>query len=313
MQEWMPSLNALRAFESVARHLSYRAAADELRVTPGAVKQLVLKLEDALGVKLVERKGHRLVLTSVGEAGKDGCSLAMRQLRESVRAMRRHKTSSRVIVSVEASLATTWLSSRLNEFWRLHPDIDLLVDASQQIVDLENSEVDVAIRYGVPCDDDLWTTRLFKDLVFPVCSPSLAKSPPKLEALEQLREVPLIHWSTAHMPWAHATKRWFSWSDWFRHVGLQQTEATGGTEFSDYGLAVQAATAGQGVMLAGWPALQDTLNAGFLICPFKDSIVETDIGFDLVTQHETYQRPEVAAFANWLIAVARKVNPNEVV
>lgn len=305
----MPSLNALRAFECVARHLSYRAAADELRVTPGAVKQLVLKLEDALGLKLVERKGHSLVLTPVGEAGKEGCSLAMRQLRDAVRTMRRHQTSHRVIVSVEASLATTWLSSRLDEFWQLHPDIDLLVDASQQIIDLENSEVDVAIRYGVPRDADLWTMRLFKDLVFPACSPLLAEGPPRLVALEQLCEVPLIHWNTAHMPWAHATKRWFSWSDWFRHVGLQQAKAAAGKEFSDYGLAVQAATAGQGVMLAGWPALQDTLDAGLLVCPFKDSIVETDIGFDLVTQHETYQRPEVAAFVDWLTAAADKVIP----
>lgn len=309
MQEWMPSLNALRAFECVARHLSYRAAADELRVTPGAVKQLVLKLEDAVGRKLVERKGQGLVLTPAGEAGRDGCSLAMQQLRDAVRSMRQQQSSHRVIVSVEASLATTWLSSRLDDFWRRHSDIDLLIDASQQIVDLENSEVDVAIRYGVPRDSDLWTTRLFKDLVFPACSPMLAAGPPRLETLEQLREVPLIHWNTAHMPWAHATKRWFSWSDWFRHIGLPQADTSGGREFSDYGLAVQAATAGQGVMLAGWPALQDTLDAGLLVCPFKDSIVETDIGFDLVTKHSSYQRPEVAAFTNWLIATANEVTP----
>ena len=72
---------------------------------------------------------------------------------------------------------------------------------------------------------------------------------------------------------------------------------------------VIAGTAGQGVMLAGWPALQDTLDAGLLVCPFEDSIVETDIGFDLVTTHEAHQRPEVAAFVSWLLAIADEVTP----
>lgn len=309
MTDWMPSLNALRAFEAVARHLSYRAAADELRVTPGAVKQLVVKLEASLGLTLIERKGHKLVLTAAGEVGKDGCSLAMRQLTETVRAMRRTQARKSVIVSVEASLAAAWLASRLGAFWAKHPDIDLLVDTSQLIVDLTNSEVDVAIRYGVPRKPELWSKRLFPDFVFPACSPSLAEGPPQLRTLSQLRDVPLIHWNTTQMRWAQATSRWFSWEQWFLHVGLEGVNTSAGQRFSDYGLAVQAATAGQGVMLAGWPALQDTLEAGLLVCPFDDCIVETDIGFDLVTTHEARGRPEVMAFIDWLLDVASKVTP----
>lgn len=307
MSDWMPSLNTLRAFEAVSRHLSYRRAAEELRVTPGAVKQLVSKLEGSLDLTLVERRGHRLELTPVGLAGKNSLSLGMGHLSDAVRTMRQYKPAKRLIVSVETSLATTWLVPRLDEFWAKHPEIDLLVDASQNIVDLNSGNVDVAIRYGVPRQEGFVARRLFKDLVFPACSPLLAEGPPKLETLEQLQDVPLIHWNTSQLHWAQETRRWFSWRGWLDHMGVNGVDCSMGRQFTDYGLAVQAATAGQGVILAGWPALEDTLDAGLLVAPFPNSLVETDIGFDVVTTKSTSERPEAIAFVEWLTGVAEGV------
>ena len=303
----MPSLNALRAFETVTRHLSYSAAAEELRVTPGAVKHLVTKLEDALGLKLVERRGHHLELTPVGQTAKNDLSLGMRHLSESVQKMRTFHTRERLIVSVETSLATTWLAPRLNAFLTSNPDIDVLVDASQTVFDLKRSDVDIAIRYGVEREEDLISDRLFEDLIFPACSPTIAEGTPRLETLDQLRKVPLIHWDTSHMSWAHATRRWFSWEEWLRSVGIDGVDTSKGKRFSDYGLAVQAAISGQGVILAGWPTLMDTLEEGLLVCPFKESIAETDLGFDLVTTVEAKRRPEVSAFCDWLLDIASTV------
>jgi len=111
------------------------------------------------------------------------------------------------------------------------------------------------------------------------------------------------------MPCAQATSRLFSWEEWFRHVGLVGVDTSVGQRFRDYGLAVQAAAAGQGVVLAGWPALQDTLEAGLLVCPFEDNIVGTDIGSDLVTTHEVRGLSEVMAFVDWLLNVASHVPP----
>ncbi len=305
----MPSLNALRAFETVARNLSYSVAAEELRVTPGAVKHLVSKLEEALDVKLVERRGHRLELTPVGQAGQTDVSLGMRHLSDSVRRMRAFRANRRLIISVEASLATTWLASRLNAFLARNPDIDVLVDASQRVFDLKRSGIDIAIRYGVEQEDGLISDRLFEDLVFPACSPTVANTHPGLRTLSQLGTVPLIHWDTSHMPWALATRRWFSWESWLENAGIDGVDTSRGKRFSDYGLAVQAAISGQGVILAGWPALMDTLEEGLLVCPFGDSIVETDIGFDLVTTVDARQRPEVSAFCEWLLETASAVTP----
>jgi len=168
--DWLPSLNALRAFESVTRHLNYQLAAEELRVTPAAVKQLVYRLEAALNVQLIERKGRGLALTRTGRAGLDDLATAMRHLDASVEKMRGHRNNPRLIVSVETSFATMWLVPKLDAFRARHPNVSVLIDSSQEIVDLRRGDVDVAIRYGVADQDGLLTNRLFDDLIFPACS-----------------------------------------------------------------------------------------------------------------------------------------------
>ncbi len=157
MNNSLPSLNALRAFEAVARHLHYPTAAEELNVSPAAVKQLIGKLESAVGVKLIARKGRGLALTRTGSASLQDLSSAMSLINSSVLKMREQRNLKRLIVSVEASLATAWLVPKLQEFRMLYPEIAVLIDSSQEIVDLARSDVDVAIRYGVDSDNSLIT------------------------------------------------------------------------------------------------------------------------------------------------------------
>ena len=304
MSEWMPSLNALRALEAVARRSSYAGAAQELNVTPAAVKQLVLKLEDALGVALVERRGRGIALTDAAKAAAPDLALAMRHLTGAVHKMRSHQGRARLIVTVEASLATTWLVPRLEDFRAKHPGINVLIDSSQQIAELTQGDVDAAIRYGVAPRAGLKTIRLFDDQVFPACSPAQALNVSDGAGIEHLKSMPLIHWDMAQLPWANATRRWFDWDAWADQVGVSGLETSKGLRFSDYGLAVQAAISGQGVILASWPILQDPFDAGLLVQLFPESARSTGIGYDLVTTDQASKRPEVAAFSEWLIGVA---------
>lgn len=305
MNDWLPSLNALRAFETVSRHLSYSKAADELNVTRGAVKQMVAKLEHSLGAKLLERKGHNLVLTPVGSAAQHDLRLGMKHLTKSVRTVRRREESTRVIVTAEASFAATWLVPKLPGFWDLHPEIDILVDSSQKIIDLSASDYDVAIRYGVSnYEDDFIVERLFEDMVCPACSPAMTQGPHSLNRIEQLRDVPLVHWDMSRLDWAHEARRWFTWEEWQKRVGTTLPHVSKGRRFSDYALAVNAAVSGQGVVLAGLPTLQDLVVEGLLVIPFPDKILRTDIGFDLVSTPGAKQRPEVSAFVEWIMSTA---------
>jgi LysR family glycine cleavage system transcriptional activator len=304
-------MHALRAFESVSRHHNYQLAAEELRVTPAAVKQLVSKLEAALDTRLLRRKGRGLELTQEGKAGQEDLGIAMRYIASSVVKMRLHEAVNKMIVSVESSFATAWLVPRLEEFRAKHPQINVLIDSSQRIVDLRRSEVDVAIRYGVERGDGLIVHRLFDDQIFPACSPAFANGPPKLGNLEDLADVTLIHWDISDLAWARETRRWFTWESWFAHAEANHLATERGLHFNDYGLAVQAAVAGQGVVLASWPILRDPISAGLLTCPFREAVT-TDIGYDLVTTAHARLRPEVDAFIAWLIDAADREQQRDV-
>lgn len=306
MSDWIPSLNALRAFEAVARHGSYKLAATELNVTPAAVKQLVVKLERALGVQLMQRRGHRLVLTSHGSAGLSDLSLAMRHMSQAVQQMRTAAPPNRLIVTVETSIATAWLVPKLQSFRAAHPNIDVLIDSNQKIVDLNASDVDVAIRYGVAPEKDLCVARLFEDLIVPACAPSLAQLIASKHIRPSLKDFPLIHWDLSQIPWATETMKWHSWDTWLKHAGISYVNTEKGLRFSDYGMAYQAAASGQGLILAGLPVLQDQIEAGLLVCPFADLRVTTAIGYDVVTTRDASNRADVQAFVHWLLDVASR-------
>ena len=303
MSEWLPSLNALKAFEAVSRHLNYARAAEELRVTPAAVKQLVGKLEDALGTQLVRRSGRGLELTSAGASGCKLLASGFAQVRHAVDVMRSPDTRKRLIISVEPSFATAWLVPRLESFRETNGEIDVLIDSSLKIVDLENNAADIAVRFARTPQGRLVAHRLFDEQLCAFCSPSLASGPQDLNAIDDLQNATLLHWDLSEFSWAQTTRRWMGWQPWLKEVGAEHISSETGVRFSDYNLAVQAAIAGQGVVLGSLPVLHDLVEAGLLVCPFPDRVV-TDIGYDLVTTQQALQRPEVQAFRDWIVAEA---------
>ncbi len=303
MSDWLPSLNALKAFETVSRHLNYARAAEELRVTPAAVKQLVGKLEDALGTQLVRRSGRGLELTVSGQAGCKMLASGFAQVREAVDVMRTPDMRKRLIVSVEPSFATAWLVPRLESFREKNSSVDVLIDSSMKIVDLESGAADVAIRFGPAPQGDVVAHRLFDEQLCAFCSPSLASGPRKLNAIDDLQHATLLHWDLSEFNWAHATRRWMGWQPWLKDVGADHINPTAGVSFSDYNLAVQAAIAGQGVVLGSLPVLHDLVEANLLVCPFPERVI-TDIGYDLVTTRRAQRRPEVQSFTDWIVAQA---------
>jgi LysR family glycine cleavage system transcriptional activator len=299
MRDWLPSLNALRAFEAVARRLSYRRAAEELNVSPGAVKQLVSKLEAALDSQLLRRKGRGLALTEQGIAGRDDLSRAFRQIASSVEKMRMLDQRQRLIVSVEPSFATAWLVPRLERFRNRNAHIDVLIDSSLQLVDLQHGAADIAIRFGGKPGAGLISQRLFDEELCAFCSPTLTSGRSGLKRLEDLERVTLLHWDLTQLEWASATKKWMGWNQWLAFVGVSHLTPGVGLRFGDYNLALQAAVAGQGVVLGSTPILRSLVEAKLLVNPFPHKVV-TDIGYDLVTTERARARPEVASFLEWI-------------
>jgi len=143
-------------------------------------------LEDTLDTKLIKRKGRGLILTPEGVDSLPELTEAMLLLTASVEKMRKKTNQKQLIVTVEASFATAWLVPRLAYFKQLHPEINVLIESSQHIIDLHRSDIDIAIRYGVHRDDSLLSNNIFEDKIFPACSPALANGPPRLTKLEMV-------------------------------------------------------------------------------------------------------------------------------
>ncbi|EPJ49736.1 MAG: hypothetical protein OFPI_22950 [Osedax symbiont Rs2] len=296
----LPSLNTLRAFETVARHLNSPLAAEELHVPPAAVKQLVSRLETSIGVRLLQRKGRGLELTSAGLAGLGDLTLAMAHMKSAVEHMLEEQHTKQLIITVEPSFSSAWLIPQLAQFRILYPDISVLIDSSAQLVDLQRSNVDIAIRYGTQKDNNLVQQRLFNDQILPACAADFASSLPSSGQLTDLQAASLIHWDTSQLDAAESSRQWFVWDNWLAHFGVHKMAGKEGLHFSDYSQALQAAIAGQGVILVSKPILSKLFQSGLLTCPFEEKATP-DIGYDIVTSKQAIQRPEIVAFVNWIL------------
>lgn len=303
MSDWLPSLNALKAFDATARHLSYTGAAAELGVTPAAVKQMVGKLEQAIGASLVQRDGKGLKVTSLGQSAVGDLSDGMQSIAEAVRKMRDPHLRRRLVISCEASFASSWLVPNLAEFRRDFPQINVLVESSQRLARLHEGDADIAIRY---CGDNsgLVAYRLFDDEIFPVCSPALVEGRALPASITELRHMPLIHSDMSRLGWITQARKYFDWRNWAALLGFDfdpmQNENAG--FFDDYDQAMQVAVAGLGVVLASGPVVQGLLDRGLLIRPFAEKLLP-DVGFDVVTTSAASERADVQSFVEWIRAM----------
>ncbi len=300
MARKLPPLNALRAFEAAARHLSVTRAAGELNVTPAAVSHQVKALEDRLGVALFRRLNRALMLTDAGQLLLPGLRDGFDRLAEAVHRVRAHGAGNTLTVSVPPSFAAKWLVPRLDRLRAAHADIDIRLDATDQLVDFAREDVDVAVRYGAGDYPGLRVDRLFTDEVIPVCSPRL------LEAPHPLREPADLRWHTLlHVGWATDSEFWPDWRMWLLAAGVRDVAPTQGPKFKQEGMVVQAALEGHGVALASSVLVADDIAAGRLVRPFELGL-PMSFAYYLVCPEAAADQPKVAAFRAWILAEAKR-------
>lgn len=302
MGRGLPQLNALRAFEAAARHLSFSRAAEELHVSPAAVSHQIRALEDYLGVALFYRTKRSVVLSEAGELLAPGLTRGFGELTRAVEAVAAHDEGGPLVVSAAPTFASTWLVPRLERFRRRHPEVEVRLDASAHIVDFTREAIDVAIRYGAGGYDDVVSERLFAETVSPVCSPALLRGQHPLRTPEDLRHHTLLHQELRGlgelMP---------CWWMWLLAAGVEDVDASRGPRFNHGNLAVQSAVEGHGVALASDMLVVDHLAAGRLVKPFHLSVTGAgNFAFYLVAPERAWRKPRVAAFRQWLLEEARE-------
>ena len=314
MSQRLPPLNALKAFEAAARHLSVKKAAVELNVTPAAVSHQIRTLEEYLDLQLFHRYNRALELTDAARA----CLPKLREgfdcLAQAVERLRTHTSGGMLTVSAAPSFAARWLMPRLHRFIAAHHEIDVRVSARMRRVSVDGKvdvaeratietwldDSDVAILYGHGHYPDMDVHRLLSLTITPICSPKLLTGEHPLRTPEDLKHHMLLHDDTGDMYDGESF-----WEVWLEAAGVTGIDAKRGARFSHAVLALEAAIDAVGVV-ASMPSLAaEELASGKLVMPF-DLKVPLDSAYYLVCEPHAKTRPAVAAFRDWLIAEAAK-------
>ena len=293
MARTLPPLNALRAFEAAARHLSFTRAAEELRVTQAAVSHQVKALEERLGVPLFRRLTRGLRLTDEGQALLPDLRDGFDRLAQAVeRVGRRHGTQGRLTVSLLTTFALSWLVPRLPRFNERHPDIEVSLLATQRLADFAREEIDCAVRYGHGPWPGLRAEKLFDDELTPLCGRQWLS---KLKAPGDLARVPLLVLSNDHK----------DWPTWLEAAGVAHIDGRKGTQFDSTRISVDAAIAGAGIAIGNPYVHAEPIVEGRLFQPF-DLVVPNGDSYWLVYPEAVAERPKIRAFREWLLEEAKE-------
>jgi LysR family transcriptional regulator, glycine cleavage system transcriptional activator len=239
----LPPLNALRAFEVIARHMSFAKAAEELHVTPAALSHQIKGLEDQLGLSLFHRRTRAIELTEAGRMLYPGLHAGFEAVREAVARLDRARQDRVLVVSATPGLTAKWLVPRLWRFLAAHPDIDARIQASMSYADFGSDGVDVAIRLSNGKHPDLHVEELMEDCMLPLCSPKLLAE--GLKTPHDLARFTLIHYD---VPLANPMPP--LWTDWLRAAGVEGIDPTRGLHVNAADHAIDAAASGAGVALS---------------------------------------------------------------
>ena len=292
MSKRLPSLNALRVFVAVARSGGVSRAAEELNLTHSAVSHQIRSLQSELGVTLFEKSGRGLMLTEQARAYVQRIESAFKEIEEATLEVTTHNRH-RLRISTIPSFAARWLLPRLGDFIATCPDVDVEVQSSHRAADVKGGEVDIGIRFDTGPHPGLYSERLMRDWLFPVCSPEFAKKYALCDT-SGIDGVPLMH--SEREPW----------SSWFPAAGIVADEPEHGILFNDSALMLQAAAAGQGLCLARQSIVYDELQSGRLVRPFS-TYVESPFSYFFVCRREKLASPPIAAFRTWIVRQIKNI------
>jgi LysR family glycine cleavage system transcriptional activator len=297
MHQATPPLNALRAFEAAARHLSVSKAAQELRVTASALSHQICGLEELLGLKLFERRARSIVLTPAGQLLYPGLQTGFMHIYDAITRLRNANQERVLVISTSPGFTSKWLAPRLYRFAATCPDLDVRVSSSMTNANFTTDGIDIAIR-NLPTNDrgdSMLTIEKLTDISFvPVCSPKLLRPHGRPTQPHALTRMPLIHDDML------ADRHYIpTWADWFKAAGVDDADVGRGLRFNSPDHALQAAAEGAGVMLSQYVLAYDDLRSGRLVIPVK-FMLSMGRAYHFVSPKSRSEYPHVQAFLAWI-------------
>ena len=295
----LPPMRGAQVFEAVVRCGSVTAAAEELCVSPGAISQQIHNIEKALNVRLFERSGRSLVLTSWGRIYYERVRFAFDHLRSAQDALQRARLKPGIVLSALPSLAIRWLRPLLQQWRESHPGANVRLIGTDDEAVLHDEQIDFRISYGIDVRQYDHYVELFIDTVVPTCSADfLAAHPVKGPA--DILGAPLIdiEWDVRHRPAP-------SWDDWARSAGLSPPETAADLAFSLSSAGIDAAAHGGGFVLGQIAMIVDEVASGRLVIPI-DRRLTMPAPYFLAWDRAVLDRPYGEEFRSFIIAAARR-------
>lgn len=288
----LPPLNTLRLFEAAGRHQSFKAAAEELHLTPSAVSHGIQTLEEWLGVELFLRGNRSLSLTPAGHAYLPRVRDALHALALATESVPGRAPGGRLSVSAAPTFALRWLIPRLPAFQERHPAITVALDTAHRVVEFPRDGIDAGIRLGRGDWPGLAALKLMEEDLVPVAAPALAA---RIACPADLAAVPLLHV-------ADVSEDWTAWAE---AAGLPPSALDDGLRrglrLDAIHMAVDAAVRGLGVIIGRRPTVDPELESGRLV-EVMGPRLRAKSAYWLVTAQDSLRRPEVAAFRAWMRA-----------
>ncbi|MEX0306938.1 MAG: LysR family transcriptional regulator [Ruegeria sp.] len=272
-----PPLNAMRAFEAAARHISFVTAAEELNVTPGAISQHIKALEGWAGTPLFRRNAQGVELTPEGQTLVSDFTTAFDQLADAARALRNLKPNADFHIAALPAVAQLWLPKRLRLIREQLPNISFSVTAMETPPSLSREMFDLSIFFTKP-DGSPNQVEVSKDVIVPVCAPALLKRAQIMEGFEGVPKLYDLIWKD-------------DWVKWSKTTGCPHNNDKGGPQFSLYSLAVEEAKAGAGILIGHLCLIEEALASGTLTIAHAQSC-ETDRSLVIELPLQARRRPE---------------------
>ncbi|WP_241723638.1 LysR substrate-binding domain-containing protein [Raoultella sp. HC6] len=265
-------------------------AAAELHVTHGAISRQIRKLEEHLGLKLFFRLTRQIILTEEGaEFHRTVIRLLSELMRESEH-LRGRSLAKSLRISTTVSFASKWLAPRLSRFRRRYPEFDIQLDVTDINVDLNDGQVDAAIRYGPGHYRDVSSERIFDETVTPVCSPGFLEEHNGLTEIKALSNCVLLH----------EYRMQANWEAWFAMAGDKNFRCRQGPLWTLGSMATDAALRGEGVALGRSVLIADDVAAGRLVAPFPQHRLKAERGYDLVYRSDNQDSFKIRMLRQWL-------------
>ncbi len=297
----LPPLGTLRAFEAVSRHLSFTMAATDLALTQSAISHQIRALEDHLGVRLFQRRHRGIEMTAEGRTFLEGARAGLDSILLASERIRNQHRVGILTVASPAAFAIWWLVPRLGRFAALHPDIEVrIATIDGREPDLWRDGIDLAVvkrpaKIGIHDPSEM---PLLREIVFPVCAPSLLNGGGSIRNPSDLARHPLIECEAAEVEDIE-----FGWSTWLDRFGLEGAAGTRRLRFSQFGVALSAAVDGLGIALGRSPMVDAELAAGRLVRPFAKRVVAKASDLYALAWRDTgaVQDQRIAAFRDFAL------------